>query len=221
MTRRAAIGVVVLLCASPLLLTAAQDISNWKLYRSSEYGFEIAYPADWQFVAEYENNYGKPLSGKGSPGYAGETRSLFGLEMEGPDQSQEEAGDGGDFGDGAIITVSITGTTGVVEDWHMAPGRPWYLLHSTPSDWLKRQSATIGGDKVEKVAIDTNGFKGAVEVACNGPNPCKVSVEEGGAYRILPGGRILLVSWLRNLGRNDFSYQKYFLPMLSSFKLLK
>jgi hypothetical protein len=159
-----------------------------------------------------------PPSGKGSPAYAGKTRSLFGLEMDGPDQSQEG---GGDFSDGAIITVSITGTTGDVEEWNIAPNRPWYLLHSTPSDWVKLQNLPILGDKVEKVAIDTNGFTGVIEAACNGSNPCKISVEEGGAYRTLPSGRILLVSWVGNLGRNDFSYQKYLLPMLSGFKLLK
>jgi hypothetical protein len=43
----------------------------------------------------------------------------------------------------------------------------------------------------------------------------------GGAYRTLPSGRVLLISWEREAGSNDFSYQKYFVPMLSSFKLLK
>jgi hypothetical protein len=33
--------------------------------------------------------------------------------------------------------------------------------------------------------------------------------------------RVLFISWEREAGSNDFSYQKYFLPMLSSFKLLK
>jgi len=31
----------------------------------------------------------------------------------------------------------------------------------------------------------------------------------------------LLVDWERMNGENDFSYEKYFLPMLSSFKFLK
>jgi hypothetical protein len=36
---------------------------------------------------------------------------------------------------------------------------------------------------------------------------------------VLPSGRALLVGWDRMNGANDLSYQKYFLPMLGSFKL--
>ena len=127
MTRKIAVGVFVLLFATALLFAAAQDTSNWKRYRNSEYGFEIAYPADWEFDANYEDNYGKPPSGGQRPAYDGETRNLFGLEMDGPTQSHEG---GGSFDDGAIIDVRITGTSGSVEDWNITPDRPWYLLHS-------------------------------------------------------------------------------------------
>lgn len=203
----------------------AQSDSPWKSYASSEYGFEIKYPANWAFDARYENNYRKPPSGHGRPAYAGETRTLFDLEMDGPGQSQEG---GGDFEDGAIIGAQITGTAGVVENWNMTrdrPARP-YLQTSTPADWVKLHTSVFSGDRVESVAIDTNGFKGAIQVACNGTDPCKVFGESGGAYRLLPGGRVLLVSWERaaypenGQGSNDFSYQKYFLSLLSSFRLL-
>ena len=99
--------------------TAAQDMPNWKPYRNSGYGFEIAYPADWEFDTSYQDNYGKRPSDGQRPAYAGETRSLFGLEMDGPTQSQEG---GGSFDDGAIIEVQITGTSGTVENWNIKPG---------------------------------------------------------------------------------------------------
>lgn len=215
MTRRATAG--VLLFAAGLAVAAAPDTSHWKRYRSSDYGFEIAYPADWEFDDSAEDNYGKPPSGKRLPAYAGETRNLFSLEMDGPTQSHEG---GGYFEDGAIITVRITGTSGSVEDWNILPNRPWYLLRSTPSDWVKLHSSPFSGDGVEKIAINTNGFTGVMEVACNGAKPCKTFGEAGGAYRTLASGRVLLVSWEREAGGNDFSYQKYFLPMLSRFKSL-
>jgi hypothetical protein len=218
MTQRVAAGVFILLFAAAVIFAAAQDTSHWKRYRNSQYGFEIAYPADWEFDANYEDNYGRPPSGNRPPAYAGETRNLFRLEMDGPDQSHEG---GGYFEDGAIIAVRITGTSGRVEDWSITPDRPWYLLHSTPSEWAKLHSSPFSGDGVEKVAINTNGFTGAIEAACNGSNPCKLFGEAGSAYRTLASGRVLLVSWERMTGGNDFSYQKCFLPMLSSFKVLK
>lgn len=194
----------------------AQRLSSWKRYDSSEYGFEISYPPDWLLVDSYENNYGKPPSGHGSPAYAGETRTLFGLERDGPDQSHDG---GGDFSDGAMIDVQITGTTGNVEDW--SGPDPWTLRSSTPADWMKLNSSLLGdGGGARTLAIDTNGFKGAVHVVCTGSNPCELLAEEGGAYRMLPSGRVLLIGWKRFLGRNDFSYQKYLLPMLASFRPL-
>jgi hypothetical protein len=212
------IPLVIPLFNSALLFTAAQDMPNWKRYRSSEYGFEIAYPANWEFDTGYQDNYGKrPLDGQ-RPAYAGETRSLFGLEMDGPTQSQEG---GGSFDDGAIIEVQITGTSGAVESWNIKPGGQWDLRQSAPSDWVKLHTSLGPGSGLKKVAVDTNEFTGAIEVVCIGSNPCKPFEEEGAAYRTLPSGRVLLVSWDRETGGNDFSYQKYFLPMLSSFKLLK
>jgi hypothetical protein len=211
--------------ADPPSPAPAPSDSRWKSYASSEYGFEIKYPADWAFDARYEDNYGKTPSGHGRPAYAGETRTLFDLEMDGPGQTQEG---GGDFEDGAIVGAQITGTAGVVENWNITRDRPAqpYLQTSTPADWVKLHTSVFSGDRVESVAIDTNGFKGAIQVACNGTDPCKVFGESGGAYRLLPGGRVLLVSWERaaysDHGQvsNDFSYQKYFLPLLSSFRLL-
>jgi hypothetical protein len=138
--------------------------------------------------------------------------------MDGPDQSHEG---GGSFDDGAVISVRITGTSGVIEDWNIKPGGPWYLLQSTPSDWVKLHTSLGPGDGLKRVAVDTNEFKGEVAVVCTGSNPCVLFEEEGAAYRTLPSGRVLLVSWDRMAGANDFSYQKYFLPMLSSFRLLK
>jgi hypothetical protein len=216
--RRITAGVFILLFTTALLFAAAQETSSWKRYLSSEYGFEISYPADWEFESDYQNNYSKPPSPGQSPAYAGETRDLFGLEMEGPTQSQDG---GGSFDDGAIIVARITGTSGIVEDWNIKPGGAWYLRQSTLSDWVKLQTSLGPGDGLKSVAVDTNGFAGAVEAVCVGSNPCKPFEEEGAAYRTLPSGRVLLVSWDRETGGNDFSYQKYFLPMLSSFKLLK
>jgi len=218
MTQKVAVGLFIVLSASALVFAAAQDASNWKRYRNSEYGFEIAYPTGWQFDANYVDNYGKtPLAGQ-RPAYAGETRSLFGLEMDGPTQSQEG---GGSFDDGAIVEVRITGTRGVIENWNIKPGGPWYLLQSTPSDWVKLHTSLGAGDGLKRVAVDTNEFKGEVAVVCTGSNPCKIFEEEGAAYRPLPSGRLLLVTWVREAGGNNFSYQKYFLPMLASFKMLK
>jgi hypothetical protein len=217
-TRRITASVSVLLFTTVLLFAGAQETSDWKRYLSSEYGFEMSYPADWEFDSGYQNNYGKPPSPGQSPAYAGETRDLFGLEMDGPTQSQDG---GGSFDDGAIVMVRITGTSGIVEDWNIKPGGPSYLSHSTPSDWVKLQTSLGPGDGLIRAAVDTNGFTGSIEVVCIGSNPCKPFEEEGAAYRTLPSGRVLLVSWDRETGGNDFSYQKYFLPMLSSFKLLK
>jgi hypothetical protein len=214
MTRKIAVGLFIVLVASPLFFAAAQDTSSWKHYRNSEYGFEIAYPTDWEFVPSSVDNHGKTPSGGQHPAYAGETRSLFGLEMDGPTQSQEG---GGSFDDGAIIDVRITGTSGTVEDWNIKPGG----RQSAPSDWVKLQTSIGPGDGLKRVAVDTNEFKGEVAVVCIGSNPCKTFEEVGGAYRTLPSGRVLLVSWDREAGGNDFSYQKYLLPMLSSFTLLK
>jgi hypothetical protein len=166
----------------------------------------------------YQDNYGKPPSVGQRPAYAGETGNLFELEMDGPTQSHEG---GGSFDDGAVISVRITGTSGSVEDWTIRPDHPWYLIRSTPPDWLKLRSSPYSGDGVGKVAIDTNGFTGAIEMTCNGSDPCELFGEAGDGYRSLPGGRVLLVSWDRMTGGNDFSYRKYFLPMLASFKLLK
>ena len=226
MTPRITVGLFILrfillfipLVNCALLFTAAQDMPNWKRYRNSEYGFEIAYPANWEFDTGYQDNYGKrPLDGQ-RPAYAGETRSLFGLEMDGPTQSQEG---GGSFDDGAIIEVQITGTSGTVESWNIKPGGEWYLVQSAPSDWVKLHTSIGPGSGLKKVAVATNEFTGAIEVVCIGSNPCKPFEEVGAAYRTLPSGRVVLVSWDRETGGNDFSYQKYFLPMLSSFKLLK
>jgi len=214
MTRKIAVGLFIVLFASALLFAAAQDTSSWKHYRNSEYGFDIAYPTDWKFVATFVDNSDKTPSGGQHPAYAGETRSLFGLEMDGPTQSQEG---GGSFDDGAIIDVRITGTSGTVEDWNIKPGG----RQSAPSDWVKLQTSIGPGDGLKRVAVDTNEFKGEVAVVCIGSNPCKTFEEVGGAYRTLPSGRVLLVSWDREAGGNDFSYQKFLLPMLSSFKLLK
>jgi hypothetical protein len=217
-TRKTAVGLFIVLFASALLFAAAQDTSSWKHYRNSEYGFEIAYPTDWEFVAGDADNYGKRPSDGQHPAHAGETRGLFGLEMDGPTQSQEG---GGSFDDGAIVDVRITGISGVIEDWNIKPGGSWYLRQSTPSDWVKLQTSIGAGDRLKKVAVDTNEFKGEVAVVCIGKNPCKIFEEVGGAYRTLPSGRVLFVSWDREAGGNDFSYQKYFLPTLSSFKMLK
>jgi hypothetical protein len=216
MNRRLTAG--VLLIAVALAVAAAPDASHWKRYRSSEYGFEIAYPSDWHFDGSAADNHAKPASGDGFPVYAGETRDLFGLEKEGPTQSQEG---GGEFSDGAIVGARITGPTGAVEDWNVVPGRPRYLTRSAPSDWLRLESAGVGGDGVKKVAISTNGFIGTIAVGCTGSNPCKTFREAGGAYRTLASGRVLLLSWEREAGGNDLSYEAYFLPILSSFKLLQ
>jgi hypothetical protein len=217
-TRRITARVLILFFTTVLLSSAAQETPGWKRYISSEYGLEISYPVDWQFDSAYQNNYGKPPSPGQHPAYAGETRSLFGLEMDGPTQSQEG---GGSFDDGAIIEVRITGTSGTVEDWNIKPGGAWYLIRSAPSDWVKRNTSLGPGDGLKTVAVDANGFTGTIQVVCIGSNPCKPFEEEGAAYRTLPSGRVLLVSWDRETGGNDFTYQKYFLPMLSTFKLLK
>ena len=218
MIRRIAIGIFILGFATALHFAAAQDTSPWKRYSSPAYGFEIGYPANWEFDDGYQDNYAKSPSAGQRPAYAGETRSLFGLEIDGPTQSHEG---GGSFDDGAIIDVRITGTSGSVEHWNIRPDRPWYLLQSSPSDWVKLHSLPSSGDGAKRMAIITNGFTGAIAVACTGSNPCKSFEEAGGAYRTLPGGRVLLVSWDRSTGRNDFTYEKYFLPMLSSFNLKK
>jgi len=196
---------------------SAGEKPGWKTYTSAEYGFEIQYPSDWLFNADYENNKGKPPSGHRPAGYAGETRNLFRLEIEGADQPREG---GGDFEDGAVVDVKVTGTNGVLETWGLKPGQPWYLITSTPEEWLKSESTMFGGNHLEFISIETNGFTGRVEVAHDDSNPEKVWGEIGGAYRILPGGRVLLISWNRMNIANALSYRKYFLPMLSSFRLL-
>ncbi|HTR48538.1 MAG TPA: hypothetical protein VMM16_14245 [Verrucomicrobiae bacterium] len=218
MTRKITAGLFIALFASALLFAAAQDTSSWKHYRNSEYGFEIAYPTHWEFDANYVDNYGKTPPVGQRPAYAGETRTLFGLEMDGPSQSKDG---GGSFDDGVIVVVQITGASGTVEDWNMKPGGQWYLRQSAPSDWVKLHTSSGPGAGLKRVAVDANGFTGAIQVVCMESNPCKPFEELGAAYRTLPSGRVLLVSWDREAGGNDFSCQKYFLPMLSSFKMLK
>ena len=216
--RRITAGVLGLLFTTALLFAAAQDTSNWKHYRNSEYSFEIAYPTHWEFDANYVDNYGKTPPVGQRPAYAGETRTLFGLEMDGPSQSKDG---GGSFDDGVIVVVQITGASGTVEDWNMKPGGQWYLRQSAPSDWVKLHTSSGPGAGLKRVAVDANGFTGAIQVVCMESNPCKPFEELGAAYRTLPSGRVLLVSWDREAGDNDFSYEKYFLAMLSTFKLLK
>jgi hypothetical protein len=217
-TRRIAASVLIFLFTTVLFLAAAQDTPGWKRYVSSEYDFEISYPAGWQFIPGDRDNSGKPPAPGQHPAYAGENRDLFGLEKDGPTQSEDG---GGSFDDGAIIQVRITGTSGIVEDWNMKPGGQWYLVQSAPSDWVKLHTSSGPGAGLKRAAIDANGFTGAIQVVCMESNPCKPFEELGAAYRTLPSGRVLLVSWDREAGDNDFSYQKYFLPMLSTFKLLK
>ena len=218
MTRRITASVLILLFTTALLFAAAQETSTWKRYLSSEYGFEISLSGGLEICLRLPEQLRQTAFDWPAPAYAGETRNLFGLEMEGPTQSQDG---GGSFDDGAIIDVRITGTSGTVEDWNIKPGGPWYLLQSAPSDWVKLHTSLGPGDGLKRVAVDTNGFTGVIQVVCIGSNPCKPFEEEGAAYRTLPSGRVLLVTWDRETGGNDFSYQKYFLPMLSSFKLLK
>jgi len=217
-TRRITAGVLVLLFTTAILFAAAQKTPSWKRYLSSEYGLEISYPANWQFIPGYQNDDGKPPSPGQHPAFAGETRDLFGLEMDGPSQSKDG---GGSFDDGVIVDVQITGTSGTVEDWNMKPGGQWYLRQSAPSDWVKLHTSSGPGAGLKRVAVDANGFTGAIQVVCMESNPCKPFEELGAAYRTLPSGRVLLVSWDREAGDNDFSYEKYFLAMLSTFKLLK
>lgn len=205
-TRRITASVLVLLFTTVLVFAAAQETPSWKRYVSSEYGFEINYPADWKFLS-----YDNPPSPGQHPAHAEETRSLFGLEMEGPTQSRDG---GGSFDDGAIIDVRITGTSGIVEDSNIKPGP------STPSEWVKRQTSLGPGNGLKTMAVDANGFTGVIKAVCIGSNRCEPFEEEGAVYRLLPSGRVLLVTWDREVGSNDFSYQKYFLPMLSTFKLL-
>lgn len=192
--------------------------SGWKTYSSSEYGFEIQYPTEWSYKDNYEQNYGKAPSGKRQSGYAGETRNLFDLEMDGADQPDEG---GGDFEDGAVVVVKITGTSGIVESWTLTSTRPWYLITSTPAEWLKMEASPFGGNHVEHITLVTNGFTGLIEVAHDDSNPEKIWGEAGGGYRIFPDGRVLLVSWERMNIANSLSYQSYFLPILASFKLLR
>jgi hypothetical protein len=216
-TRRITASVLILLFTTVLLFAAAQETPSWKRFLSSEYGFEISYPAGWQFAPGYQGNDGKPPSPGQHPAFAGENRDLFALEKEGPTQSEDG---GGSFDDGALVNVQITGTSGTVEEWDMKPGGQWYLRQSAPSDWVKLHTSSGPGAGVKRVAVDANGFTGAIQVVCI-DYPCKPLEELGAAYRTLPSGRVLLVSWDREAGGNDFSYQKYFLPMLSTFKLLK
>lgn len=198
--------------------SAADSPSNWKKFVSSEYNFEVAYPPDWHATVDYENNYGKPPSGHGRSAYAGETRLLMSLEMDGPTQSEEG---GGEFSDGVVVTVRITGPTTILEDWTIGPGKPWSIVSQTPAAWIAEESSFLGGDKIEKVPIASNEFTGTVERACSGKDPCTPFGESGGAYRVFPDGRALVIDWERMNGANDFSYDKYFLPMLASCKSLK
>lgn len=216
--RRIAASVLVVLFTTVLLFAAAQETSGWKRYVSSEYGLEISYPANWQFIPGNQNDDGRPPAPGQHPALAGDTRDLFALEKEGPTQSQDG---GGSFDDGAIVQVQITGTSGTVEEWDMKAGGTRYLRQSAPSDWVKRHTSSGPGGGLDTVPVDANGFTGVVQVVCSDSHPCKPFEELGAAYRTLPSGRVLLVSWDREAGDNDFSYQKYFLAMLSSFKSLK
>ena len=193
---------------------------GWKTYTSAEYGFEIQDPANWTYNADFEGTKGKPRSGK-APAYAGETRSLFNLEMVGPDQDQEG---GGDFSDGTIVRVKVTGTDAVHESWTINKDDQWYVTTSTLEKWVEDQYASFGDNRLECVSMGTNGFKGTVAVGHDDGHPEKIFGEAGGAYRIVPSGRAVLIEWYRlNVDydkANDFSYQNYLQPMLASFRLL-
>jgi hypothetical protein len=71
------------------------------------------------------------------------------------------------------------------------------------------------------VASDDSGRVNVLSRATIEGAPAKHQMAITGSQIAHSGGRVLLVSWGREAGGNDFSYQKYFLPMLSSFKLLK
>jgi hypothetical protein len=220
MIQRLTAVVLLLLFATVLLFAAAQETPNWKRYLSSDYGLEMSYPENWTFIGD-QNNDDRPTPAGQHPAHAGDTRGLFSLEMEGPTQSQDG---GGPFDDGVIVGVGITGTSGIIEDWNMKPNGQWYLRQSAPSDWVKHQTLLGPGDGLKTVAVDANGFTGSIQIVCVGSHPCNTFEEEGAAYRMLPSGRVVFVTWYReagDAGGNDFSYEKYFLPMLSTFKLLK
>ena len=91
-----------------------------------------------------------------SVAYAGETRSLFDLEMDGPTQSPEAAEI---FPDGAILSVRITGNHWDCGELEYSSGPAMVPYHvNSPADWVGLESSLLGGDKVEKVPVDTNGL---------------------------------------------------------------
>ncbi|MHB8710555.1 MAG: hypothetical protein ACYC6X_03345 [Minisyncoccota bacterium] len=171
--------------------TSATQLTGWKTYVNTTYGFSIQYPADWSI-------------------HPNALPYLFGLEKIGPKQS---AGGGGSFDDGAIIGTEITGTDGKEVQMTNTP--------QSPDEWVKSEYEPIAGDKTQDIPISSNGFIGTVRLAFNNPDLTTPWGEAGGVYKVLPSGRVLLISWERMNIANDFSCQKYLLPMLSSFKLLK
>jgi hypothetical protein len=188
----------------------AGNPSNWKLFVSTRFDFEILYPGDWRF----NSAHGGGLAANDS-GYAGQLENLFDLEKDGPAQAEEW----GDFIDGALVAVQITSTTPHIGGTSPGVRDRAKSASTTLEQWVENQVSLVGADKVEDAPISTNGFIGSVRVVYNRPDSSKPWGEAGGAYRIIPNGRAVLVSWQRMNVSNDISYQNYLIPMLSSFKL--
>ncbi|MBU6414826.1 prepilin-type N-terminal cleavage/methylation domain-containing protein [Patescibacteria group bacterium] len=197
---------------------APNGIDGWKTYRNEQYGFEVQYPADWSFDSDFDHNYGRVPKANEYPEYAGETRNLFQLHKDGPSQSSAL-----DVEDLAFVQFKITGLDGIVEKWKTKSDLQQSLATLTPEQWVIFESSGMVSDKIIDNSVSINQFIGNVKTAYNNSNFKIPWGEMGGAYRILPSGRVMLINWERsNLDNdNDFSFQKYFLEILSTFKIIK
>ncbi len=128
---------------------------------------------------------------------------LLNVGIEGPMQPNSDQGCAQEVEDAASLVVEVKPA----------------MSAAALAKWLDQKSSVLGGD-TSLIALSQNGFVIRVLVARNSQHR-RPWGETGGAYRQLPGGRVVLITWTRwnDDGENDFSYRRYLLPLLSSFQL--
>ena len=140
---------------------------GYKLYKNSEFGFEIQYPKEWAVSEENIENvrgektmafYFSPVGGSASGGKKSESDLRFAILPR----------DGLSYGlpdNGASSEVLIGGSAGVQQKWALPDGRRLWLLH--PRYGLYGWSEDIGRIDIQSSAADPAGDTAIFEKMLN------------------------------------------------------
>ncbi len=92
----------------------------------------------------------------------------------------------------------------------------------TRETWARRRIQGYSGDRLRQLPLHQNGFRGVLRLVYAGSGDQSI-VERGAAARKLPSGQYILVTWERDnaFQDNSYSYQRYLIPTLQSFRLQK